>query len=308
MTIVTPSNPPTQLALQRLLSGLDSIITVVDANGVPWPLSGGLAPHEMGGYGEGAQIVDIKGLGAPVKHIDQQGAHEDGATWLDAVADVAEIDMTLVFFGRDAIGRRRVFRRWMNGWDAKRLCRMWWFTGEAGHWWMDLRQLQEVRDTLTAGDARTMKVAWSARGDFPFWKSFDSISTKLVASNATTLADPAGVAAPNFAQLTNRGDQDAWSVILCQGPGTFTIGDNGGPRRITLPLHAGELARIDTLPNKRTVVEVNTGANIYPRLQGRFSTPIASGATVRIPITVTGATAGVTSAVASLTPLRKWPE
>ncbi|OXR46677.1 hypothetical protein B7C42_01652 [Nocardia cerradoensis] len=308
MTLITPSNPPTQLALQRLLSGLDSVITWVDINGNTEPLSGGLAPTEMGGYGEGLQLVDIKGLGAPFKHIDQQGAHQDGATWLDAPYDPIEIDMTLVAFGRDQIARRRVFRRWMDGWDAKRTGRLWWFTAELGHWWIDLRLLQEMRDTLAAGDARSVKFAWAARGDFPFWSSYDSISTKLVASNATTLADPAGNAAPNFMQVSNRGDQDSWTIILCHGPGTFTIGDNGGPRRITLPLNAGELARIETLPNRRTVVEVNTGANIYPRLVGRFSTPIAAGATVRIPITVTGAQAGVTSAVASLTPLRKWPE
>ncbi|MEV6449647.1 hypothetical protein, partial [Amycolatopsis sp. NPDC051716] len=58
----------------------------------------------------------------------------------------------------------------------------------------------------------------------------------------------------------------------------------------------------------RSVVELNTGANIYPRLSGRFSTPVAAGAVVRIPVTVTGAVAGVTSAISSLTPWRRWPE
>lgn len=305
-TLLTPTNPPGQLALQSLLGGADSIVTWVDTLNQLWPITGGLAPRPP--VGEGVQVLDIKGLHAPMKHIDQQGAHQDGVTWLDTTYDALELDMTISVFGRDGIGRRRVMRRWVAGWEPKKTGRLWWFTGDMGHWWLDLRLLQEPRDTIKAADTPSQQYAWAARADFPFWASYDSISTKLVASNATTLADPAGKAPSNFLQVSNRGDQDGWPVHLFQGPGIFKIGDNGGSRVITLQLNVGELARITTLPNKRTVVEVNTGANIYPRLQGRFSTPVAAGATVRIPITVTGATVGVTSALSTLTPWRRWPE
>lgn len=304
--ILTPTNPPGALALQSLLGAMDSLVTWVGTDASVWPISGGLAP--MPPMGEGVQMLDIKGLHAPFKHVDQQGAHEDGVTYLDTPYDATELDMTITVFGRDQVGRRRVMRRWINAWEPKKLGTMWWFTADAGHWWMPMRLLQEPRDVIKAGDAASQTMAWSGRGDFPFWISFDSISTKLIASNATTLADPAGKAAPNFAQLWNRGDQDGWPIILLQGPGDFTMGDNGGPRRISIQLNAGELARINTLPNRRSVNEINTGVNIYPRLKGRFSTPVAAGASVRIPITVTGATPGVTSAVASLTPWRRWPE
>ncbi|KZM70753.1 hypothetical protein [Nocardia terpenica] len=304
--VLTPADPPGALALESLLSGRDSLVTWVGTDGSRWPISGGLAPRPP--VAEGVQLLDIKGLHGPLKHVDQQGAHEDGVTYLDTVYDAAEIDMTLVFFGRDQIARRRVFRRWLAGWEPKRTGRLWWFTAETGHWWMNLRLLQEPRDVLKAGDAAAVQMAWSARGDRPFWVSFDSISTTLIASDTTTLADPAGKAAPNFLPVWNRGDQDGWPVHLLQGPGVFSVGDNGGPRRITVPLNIGELARVTTLPNRRTVVEVNTGANIYPRVRGRFSTPVPAGASVRIPVTVTGATPGVTSAVSSLTPWRRWPE
>ena len=304
--LLTPNNPPTALALQSLLGGLDSIVTWVGTDGSVHPISGGLAPRPP--VGEGVQLLDIKGLHGPFKHVDQQGAHQDGVTYLDSPYDAAEVDMTISVFGRDQVGRRRAYRRWLASWEPKKLGRMWWFTADMGHWWMDMRLLQEPRDVIKAGDALSQQYAWAGRGDFPFWVSFDSMSTKLIASNATTLADPAGKAAPNFAQLWNRGDQDGWPIMLLQGPGLFVMGDNGGPRRITLQLNTGELARVVTLPNQRTVTELNTGANIYPRLQGRFSTAVAAGASVRIPITVTGATVGVTSAIASLTPWRRWPE
>ncbi|WP_063039729.1 hypothetical protein [Nocardia pseudovaccinii] len=306
-TLITPSNPPTTGALQSLLSDADSIVTWVDTNNRPWPISGGMAPVPPS-PSEGVQLVDIKGLHAPLKHVDQQGAHQDGVTWLDTTYDAAEIDMTITVFGRNAAYRRRVYREWLAGWEPKRQGRLTWFTADLGEWWVTPRLLQEPRDAIKAGDAASITMNWATRADFPFWTSYDSISTKLIASNATTLADPEGIAPPNFSQVWNRGDQDGWPRHVLQGPGIFKLGDNGGPRTITLPLNAGEVARITTIPNKRTVVELNTGANIYSRLVGRFSTPVAAGAVVRIPITVTGATAGVTSAISSLTPWRRWPE
>jgi hypothetical protein len=305
-TLITPTNPPTTLALQSLLAGNDAIVTWLDTNGVPWPITGGMAPRPP--LAGGVQMLDIKGLHAPFKHVDQQGAHQDGVTWLDTPYDALELDMTVSVFGRSARERRNIYRQWLAGWEPKKLGRMWWYTSDLGHWWLDMRLLQEPRDVIKAGDALSVQYAWAARSDFSFWKSFDSISTKLVAMNATTLGDPAEVAPSNFLQIWNRGDQDGWPIILLQGPGDFEMGDNGGSRRISLHLNAGELARINTLPNQRTVTEVNTGANIYPRLSGRFSTPVSAGAVVRIPITVTGATVGVTSALSSLTPWRRWPE
>lgn len=304
-TPITPTSPPTTWALESLLSGDDSIVTWHDTNAVTWPISGGMAPMPPAA---GVELVDIKGLHAPFKHVDQQGAHEDGVTWLDTTYDALELDMTVSIFGRNAAARRRVYRAWLAGWEPRKVGRLMWFTADMGHWWLDLRLFQEPREVIKAGDAASITMAWASRADFPFWQSFDSISTKLVASNSVTLADPAGIAAPGFLQCFNRGDQDGWPVHLLQGPGIFTLGDNGGPRRITLPLNIGEIARVTTLPRKRTVVELNTGANIYSRLVGRFSTAVPAGAVVRIPVTVTGATAGVTSAITSLTPWRRWPE
>lgn len=305
MTLLTPTRPPTTGALQSLLSGEESLVTWIGTDRSVWPISGGLAPIPPG---EGVQLVDIKGLHPPLKHVDQQGAHQDGVTWLDTTYDQSEVDMTITVFGKGATGRRTVFRRWLAGWEPRATGRLSWFTADLGEWWLDLRLNQEPRDTIKAGDAQSITMNWATRADFPFWQSFDSISTKLIASSATALADPAGSAPPNFLQLWNRGDQPAWPRHVLQGPGVFTIGDNGGPRTIRLPLNAGEVARITTIPNRRTVVELNTGANIYPRLVGRFSTAVPAGAVVRIPITVTGASTGVTSAISSLTPWRRWPE
>lgn len=304
-TPITPARPASRYASDTLLQRDLSTVVWTGTDKSVWPLSGGLMPLPPA---PGVIMEDIKGLHAPLKHIDQQGAHQIGVDYLATTYDASEIDMTVTIRGADAAGRRRVYRRWLAGWEPSKTGRLTWFTTQTGEWWLHLRFMQEPRDTLTAGDMPSMKMLWSGRADFPFWQSYDSISARLVASSATYLADPAGSAPPNVLRLHNRGDQEGWPRHLLQGPGVFKIGDNGGPRVITVPLQAGELARITTLPMRRTVTELNTGANIYPRLAGRFSTPISAGASVRIPVTVTGAVAGVTSAISSLTPWRRWPE
>ena len=247
------------------------------------------------------------------KAVDQQGAHQIGVTNLDTTWDPAEIEMGMTFFGRTPGGRRRVFRQWLEGWEPSKQGRLNWFTSQMGEWWIDLRFLKEPTEDF-APNATSVSFNWIARADFPFWSSFPSISTKLV-WNGSALVDPTvgSTVAPNFLTLSNRGTQENWPTILLQGPAVFKIGDNGGPRTVTMTLTAGQLARITTLPSIRSVTEVNTGADIFKKMAGRFSTPIG-GATrhgpnvVHIPITATGATTGVTSAVASLIPLRRWPE
>ncbi|MFI5542099.1 hypothetical protein ACIA5H_37665, partial [Nocardia sp. NPDC051900] len=157
-TLITPSNPPTTGALQSLLGGRDSFVTWVDTNRLAWPVTGGMAP--MPPVDEGVQLVDIKGLHAPFKHVDQQGAHEDGVTWLDSTYDALELDMTISVFGRDAVGRRRVFRKWLAGWEPKKTGKLVWFTPDLGHWWLTARYMQEPRDVIQAGDAASLTLKW----------------------------------------------------------------------------------------------------------------------------------------------------
>lgn len=300
-TPVTLTNPASTYAVQSLLFDDLSVVTWVGGDGRRWPVAGGMAPLPPE---EGVLLWGLKGLHGPFAHITQQGAHQDGVDWLDTTYDKAEVDMNVTFMGNSAAGRRRVFREWLSGWDPKRPGKLCWFTQQLGEWWLPLRLLQEPRDTLVSGDAAKVDMNWAAQADFPFWTSFDSISPKRVAAAST---------AQWFLPLSNFGDQDGWPRYLLQGPGIFVIGDNGGTRTITLPLTAGQTARITTLPMRRTVTEINTGVNLYPKLVGRFSTPVAPATasgptTVQVPISVTGATAGVTSAIGSLTPWRRWPE
>ncbi|MBO0878927.1 MAG: hypothetical protein J2P17_00770 [Mycobacterium sp.] len=305
----TPATPPTTMAVNSLLSDDLSVVTWVGWDGSIWPLAGGVAP--VPGAQSGAYLVDVKGLMAPVKHLNKQGARQDGADWVDAVWDVLELDLTVDITGTDPASFRRSMRGWMNSWSTKQTGRLCWWTSQSGEWWINLRLGKEVGDVLKNAPAMMnhQQIAWVARADDnPLWASFDSTSEQT-STSATVLHDPNGVTAPGFLPLWNRGDQEGWPRYLVQGPGTFTIGNNGDIGSVTFgPLTAGQQALITSLPNKRSIKDLQTGVNLYSLLSGRFSSSVAPGASVHVPVSVTGATAGHTSIQASLTPYRKWPE
>jgi hypothetical protein len=298
---------PTVWATNQLLTGDESIITWVGCDGSMWPISGGIAP--MPGAQEGAALGDIKGLMGSFKHLDQTSARQDGATWLDAVWDPLELDFTIHIFGLTPSGFRFQQAGWMNSWDPKLTGKLVWWTRHSGERWLRLRLLKEPTDQikLTPAMVGTQAYTWTARADIPFWQSFDSVSS-LVASNSTTLTNPAG-GTKNFLALWNRGDQVAWPRYIIQGPGTFTLGDGVTSSQVIFgPLTTGQTALITTVPSIRSVTDLN-GDNLYPLMSGRFDNPIPASPTgIHIPCSVTGATASVTQINAALTPMWKWPE
>lgn len=309
MTAYTIPDPPTLLAQMQLLAGQKSVITWVGGDGSRHPLAGGLAPEVV--IQDGVILTSVKGAMGTWKHLDQSSAHQDGATWLDAVWDPHEIDLTVTIAAQTPHGYRHVARRWVDSWDPKTTGTLFWFTPELGEWWLTLRMLQGPDDELKVNPAFQTKgqFTWTARADDPFWQSFDS-SSSLIASGATTLVDPLGINANGFLSLFNRGDQNSWPRYLLQGPFTqVTIADAGSGDSVSFgPLPAGETVLITTLPRIQSVKNLTSGANLYDLLTGRFQTSIPARVTQRIAVSVTGATSGVTQINGSLTPLRKWPE
>lgn len=315
-TPYTPPVTPTIYATNRLLTADESLLTWIGFDRSIHFLSGGLEPHPA--IDEGVILKDIKGLMGPFKMLDQQSARQDGTDWKDAVWDPAEIDMTVTIFGRNPNSYRRAQKAWMDSWDPKQQGRLVWFSRLSGERWLSLRLLKEPADQLKAapGFQTIQDFTWSARADIPFWKAPDSTST-LVASNATTLTNPAG-GAKNFLPLWNRGDQDSWPRYLISGPGTFTIGDGTTSSKVVFgPITAAQQVLITTLPRIRSIIELTTSTNLFPLLKGRFGAPIPASAdsripvaqrTVHVPVTVTGATTNVTRITASCTPYWKWPE
>lgn len=307
MTLYTPPHPPNLWQTMELLADDVSLLTWIGADGSRWPLTGGLAP--MPGVQNGVVIRDITGLMGSFRHLDQQGARQDGVSWQDVVWDAQEVDFGITVTAQSPREYRLTWHRWLDSWDTRTTGRMVAFSRQYGEWWLDLRLLKGPSDQLKHSPASvtTQDFNWAARADTPFWTSFDS-TCALTASNATTLVPDAG-GANNFASLWNRGDQPVWPRYLLQGPGTFVFGDGVTNTTVTFgPITSGVQVLFDTLPRARSVREINTSANLYPKLTGRFGAPVPRGASVHIPVKVTGAIAGTTKVVAALTPLRRWPE
>ncbi|MEU6580672.1 hypothetical protein [Nocardia sp. NPDC046763] len=311
---MTLTRPALQGVCQSILFDDLAWVRVCDANGKIWPIDGPMRPRPPLGEGVVLDEIAIKPI---FKHLDQAGAHQVGVTHLDVVWDATEFEMLITFRSPTRGGVRKVFREWLMGWDPRRTCQMAWFTPQLGNWWIDVRQLEVISDKVPPGAMESFQMSFHARADFPWFRSFDSRSPVMTADSSGNLVDPIKatqphVAAPtNFQRVTNWGDQPAFPVHLLQGPGTFTLGDNGGPGTVTIPVKAGQLVHVTTDPAVQTVTEINTGANLYPLIKGRFSQPVPAapgGYEIRIPISVTGSQSGVTSALTKLTPLRRWPQ
>ncbi|MDG3013543.1 hypothetical protein [Speluncibacter jeojiensis] len=305
--------PPTVIAINDLLAADGSMLTWIGYDGSVWPISGAMAPWLNAQ--SGVVIQDIKGLMGQFKILDQQGARQDGADFEDAVWDPLEIDYTFLVGGMDPRTFRNTARGFIASWDPKQLGRLVWFSSQLGEWWLPQRLLKGPTDTLKKAPAMmtSATLSMAGRADYPFWTSFDSTS-RQVATGPSTLADPLGIAPPGWLPLSNRGDQTGWSRFILQGPGIFGVGDADSGNTVTIgPVPAGVQLLVTTLRRRRGIVEMNTNTNMYPLMSGSFATGIApatpAGPTqVNIPVSVTGAVAGQTQILASLTPYRKWPE
>lgn len=311
---VTLTRPAPQGVCQSIRFDDLAWVRVYDGNAKVWQIDGPMAPRPP--QGEGVRLLKIK-FKPLFKHLDQAGAHQIGVTRLDTTWDAAEVEMTLKFIGRTPGAARRVFRNWLTGWDPRGEIQMAWFTSQLGNWWINMRHLETMSDDMPAGNHLSFEMNWAARADFPWFRSFDSRSPVMTADGSGNLVDPIKATQPhlaaptNFQRVTNWGDQPAFPTHLLQGPGTFTIGDNGGSGTVTIPVRAGQLVHVTTDPAVQTVTEINTGANLYPLIKGRFSRPVPArpgGYEIRIPISVTGSQPGITSALTRLTPLRRWPQ
>jgi hypothetical protein len=152
-------------------------ITYVAPNGSKYYLAGPLAPTL--GAQQGVALSHIMGLTPPFRHLDNQGARQDGITWMDTVYEPGEIDMVCEASGATAADIREIMRSWQGAWNPKEQGRLHVFTPENGEWWCRVRQLKNFTDPITYSHENYggQRFTWSARNDDSFWESFDSVDS-----------------------------------------------------------------------------------------------------------------------------------
>jgi len=152
-------------------------ITYVGPNGTKFYLAGPLAATP--GAQTGVVLQHITGLTPPFRHLDNQGARQDGTTWTDTLYEPGEIDMVLEASGLAAADIRAALRSWQGAWNPKVQGRLSVFTPENGEWWARVRQMKNFGDPITYSHENYggQQFTWAARNDDSFWESFDSVSS-----------------------------------------------------------------------------------------------------------------------------------
>lgn len=205
--------PPGQVSLlgqQRALANRSPHVTYVGHEGTRFHLSGPLAPTP-GAQNGVVMIGQPTGFSAPFKHLDNQGARQDGITWLDALYDPGEIDFKVEVSGLTAADTRAVIRSWLAAWSPKKVGRLHVFTPEYGEWWARVRTLKSFTDQINSLDTAPglQRFTWAARNDDSFWQSFDSVADfgmQYVTTQDSFDTNYATSLGPNWAQTyTNPG-------------------------------------------------------------------------------------------------------
>ena len=144
---------------------------------IRFDLMGGKAiPHRTAPEVVVVKKGGLKGLIPPWETIDQKGATEDGVTFLDALYDPIEVDMTVVAKGRDPQHLRRVVRELIGSIDVKQTSRLSFFDQDSGHWWSDVRWFKTPPDTMAVGESRSQELQLVLRADHGFWQSEQDVS------------------------------------------------------------------------------------------------------------------------------------
>lgn len=117
-----------------------------------------------------------KGMIAGWKFVDQQGANEDGVTFLNAVNDAGEITLPVRVVARDGVHLRQVVRDLLGSLDKTKTSKLSWFTQEMGYWWGDVRHSRpDVGGYRVGGQATSTTFDLHLRIDGGSWRSFDHV-------------------------------------------------------------------------------------------------------------------------------------
>lgn len=267
-----------------------ALIEIVGVNGEHWTVSG---------EGEGDQGVilerDPEGLfdEAPFKTIWQQGATQEGATFLGSVADPIDLVLGFAIFGDEhgTLEWSDVEARFFASFSPSKPARIE-VTTEVGKRTLQVVKLEKSKQ-VSAFDPRIAgysRLQMTLRAPWPFWEG-DTYTSTFVA----TAANSSG-----HVTVFNPTDRPLWLQWAATAPGKWTIPDynfEGGAhaaRKITTPtLSVGQDLTIDTYPRTETYTAAD-GSNMAGRFGGvDFLYPVPPGTPeTQLPVSVTGGTVG----------------
>lgn len=177
MTITYPAGPVTPHGRAHIRKGDIPMVSLVSPNGqiIFW-LMGGLAITDPYGAPEAVHLNDLTGLIPPWESIEQQGATEDGSSFIDALYGPMDITAKVTATGRDAQHTRRVVRHLFESLDIKQQSELGWMTHELGYWWAPVRWQMRPPDRYS-GKATRQEWTLQLRANSAFWQSYPDVDT-----------------------------------------------------------------------------------------------------------------------------------
>lgn len=193
------------------------------------------------------------------------GARQDGSTWLGSVLERREFDIPVLVHKTQTLGYHGVADAWRSDVDFDYQSRLYVITAHRGYWWVDLRQAEKPQIVHDLDPALTQFKGYllPVVVEDPHWYG---IETVFEYRNGMYTQGKV---------LRNEGDRPAWYTAIVKGPGMVVLPDGDGMTEIFIgPLLPGEVARIDTYPDHRTVVS-SYNRNLFATMGlQRFRKPI----------------------------------
>jgi len=169
--ITYPVGPMVKHGIYHLLKGDRPEVSLQSFNDtICFYLMGGRAEVDRT-RPESVQLVELKGLIAPWETIDQQGATEDGVTFIDALYGPMRVSARVVVRGRDAKTTKRVQRHLFESLDVKQQSELGWISHDLGYWWAPVRWWEAPPNNYS-GKQNRQEWTLTLRADSAFWQSY----------------------------------------------------------------------------------------------------------------------------------------
>jgi hypothetical protein len=180
MTRLTyPAGPVTPHGVYHILKGDIPMVSLISPNDqiVMWLMGGQSTPDPTAPESVAIdRSREMTGLIPPWQTIDQQGATQDGVTFVDGLYEAMEVTLPVTVRGRDAKHTRRVQRHLFEALDLHQQSELGWMTHELGYWWAPVRWFKSPPDRYS-GIATRQDWTLRLRADNAFWQSFPDIDS-----------------------------------------------------------------------------------------------------------------------------------
>jgi hypothetical protein len=173
-----PSGPITPHGVYHLMKGDQPVVWLTSHDGtVITDLVGPWSTPDKYEAPECVQLGDSpKGLIAAWTSIDQQGANEDGKTFIDAANEALEIDLPVRCVARDGVHLRRVINLLIGSIDSIRTATLHWWTPDQGYWYTPVRWFKPPPEGFQiGGQQRVWEWTLRLRGDGGFWRGLPDV-------------------------------------------------------------------------------------------------------------------------------------